>query len=122
MMNPWFSKMKPRETYWETTLKPMSPVMQDSLTASTGFFFASITSLPAKACEANPRMLAVRTQNLAILFLVIDMGLCWFGVRVRRGAARPDKHSPCHSHFFLKMRVAPHPGTHENHGKTAVEK
>src|SRR3954463_4712193 len=59
--------------YCDTTSTPRTPEMQDSLAFSTTAFpLLSLISVPAKACvPANPRMLAVRTQNLAMLCLVI---------------------------------------------------
>ena len=52
-MPPWFSKMTPRETYCETTLMPMSPVMQDSLTCSTTVLRLPSTSVPARLSEGT---------------------------------------------------------------------
>src|SRR3954468_2140179 len=75
-MAPWFSKMRPREVYWETTLIPRSPVMQDSFTVSSGTLsFGAMSSLPAKLSVGNAKRLAVRMQNFAILFLVMVVWL-----------------------------------------------
>src|SRR4030095_14236586 len=94
MMPPWFSKITPRLTYWLTTLTPRSPVMQLSLAFST-ISLDSFDSVPAKL-SAGIAIIPARTQNLAMLCLVIE----WFfllvgnGLRCRQCGGGGGRHSP----------------------------
>src|SRR4030095_9972762 len=104
MMPPWFSKMTPRLTYWLTTLIPRSPVMQLSLAFSM-ISLDAFDSVPAKL-TAGIAIIPARTQNLAMLWLVIE----WFfllvgnGLRCRQcgggGVCKPPAQRAMIFHFF----------------------
>src|SRR4030095_11373347 len=94
MMPPWFSKMTPRLTYWLATVISRAPLLPLSLAFSM-ISLDAFDSVPAKL-TAGIAIIPARTQNLAMLWLVIE----WFfllvgnGLRCRQCGGGGGRHSP----------------------------